>query len=119
MLSTLQEIPLPQGIQQPQLAKRIGNFLCLADSENYNMIDLHEATLNPLIPISQAQDGSSFRSVIQTDANNEFLVLSWTGSSTLCIFFNGSGDPPSRLIEYPMQVSSLSTSLKLARISVS
>jgi hypothetical protein len=95
-------------VVSPRLAKRVGNIVCLADAAHYSMIDLHASTLNPLIPISQVDDGSTVQPVIAIDGDNNFLVCSWTGTSTLGVFLNAGGDPTGRLLEYPHRVASLS-----------
>ncbi|KAG2008615.1 hypothetical protein CC2G_014029 [Coprinopsis cinerea AmutBmut pab1-1] len=98
------EIPLPQSQGAGSvLAKRAGKYLCFADKENYNMVDLEDAQLFPLLPISQApsQDGAKIRPMINVISENEFLILSWTGASTLGLFITGDGDPVRGTLEWP------------------
>jgi len=92
------EIPLPYG---GILARRTGRYLCIADKENYNMIDLEAASLFPLLPVSQAGDGIVIRPSITVVSENEFLILSWTGASTIGVFITGDGDPVRGTLEWP------------------
>lgn len=93
------DIPLPSRIQ---LAKRSGQYLCVADHENYNMIDISTASLFPILPISQAlpettspeaRPAAAVKPFVVVVADSEFLILSWTGASTLGLFITGEGDP--------------------------
>lgn len=92
------EIPLPSG---GTLAKRTGRSLCLADKEYYNMIDLEAASLFPVMPLSQAPDSGPVKPIITVISENEFLILSWTGASTLGVFITGDGDPVRGTLEWP------------------
>ncbi|EMD32318.1 hypothetical protein CERSUDRAFT_162060 [Gelatoporia subvermispora B] len=92
------EIPLPQG---SILARRMGRHLCIADREHYNMIDLEAASLFPLLPLSQAGDGVSIKPSITVVGDNEFLILSWTGASSIGVFITGDGDPVRGTLEWP------------------
>ncbi|RDB27975.1 Transforming growth factor-beta receptor-associated protein 1 [Hypsizygus marmoreus] len=100
-LSYHKEIPLPEGAT---LARRIGRSLCIADKENYNMVDLEGASLFPVIPISQAPESSTafVKPSITIVGENEFLILSWTGASTIGLFVTGDGDPVRGTLEWPM-----------------
>jgi len=107
-LMEVQEIPLPQGMNAV-LARRTGRYLCFADHENYNIIDLDEAQLFPVLPISQAprQDGMQIKPHITVISENEFLILSWTGASTMGLFITGNGDPVRGTLEwdsYPLGI---------------
>lgn len=103
--SYIQEIPLPQGAT---LARRTGRSLCVADKENYNIIDLESAAFLPLLPLSQAPDSSvSVRPFITVISDNEFLILSWTGGSTLGVFITGDGDPVRGTLEWPSHPESI------------
>lgn len=100
------EIPLPQGINAV-LARRTGRYLCFADHENYNILDLEEAQLFPILPISQAP-GVKVKPHITVISDNEFLILSWTGASTLGLFITGNGDPVRGTLQwasYPLGIS--------------
>ncbi|KAH9057206.1 hypothetical protein EDB87DRAFT_1578953 [Lactarius vividus] len=74
------EIPLPGGAF---LARRIGHCLCIADREQYSLIYLDAVTATPILPISQAppEPGARpHRPMIVVVAEEEFLILSWTGA---------------------------------------
>ncbi|KAF8637927.1 hypothetical protein AX17_002548 [Amanita inopinata Kibby_2008] len=94
------EIPLPQGAI---LAKRIGHSLCVADSVHYNIVDLEQASLFPILPLSQAVDPTPFtiKPSITVVGDSDFLILSWTGASTLGVFITGEGDPVRGTLEWP------------------
>jgi len=93
------EIPLPQGAT---LARRSGRALCVADKANYNMIDLELASLIPLFPLSQAPDRTvAVKPSITVINETEFLILSWTGASTIGVFINSDGDPVRGTLEWP------------------
>lgn len=103
------EIPLPQGTNAV-LARRTGRYVCFADHENYNIIDLEEAQLFPILPISQAPPESTLKIKphITVISDNEFLILSWTGASTLGLFITGNGDPVRGTLQwssYPLGIS--------------
>ena len=65
----------------------------MADHETYNVIDLETTSLIPLLPLSQVDDSSPIKPSITVIGESEFLILSWTGSSTLGVFIAGTGDP--------------------------
>jgi hypothetical protein len=100
LISAMKEIPLPQGAT---LARRTGRSLCIADKTHYNMVDLEDASLFQLLPLSQAIDPTPFvvKPSITIVGNNEFLILSWTGASTLGLFITGDGDPVRGTLEWP------------------
>ncbi|KAF8234973.1 hypothetical protein L208DRAFT_788835 [Tricholoma matsutake] len=98
-LSYLKEIPLPQGAT---MARRIGRSLCIADKENYNMVDLEAASLFPIVPLSQASDSSvTVKPSITVIGDNEYLIISWTGASTMGVFITDDGDPIRGTLEWP------------------
>lgn len=98
-LSFIKEIPLPQGAT---VARRYGKSLCIADRENYNMVDLELASLFPIVPLSQAQDSNVYvKPSITVVGDSEFLILSWTGASTIGLFITGDGDPVRGTLEWP------------------
>ncbi|KAI0760617.1 hypothetical protein C8Q74DRAFT_1208003 [Fomes fomentarius] len=100
------EIPLPSG---GVLARRTGKHLCVADKENYNMIDLAAASLFPMLPISQAPDLTvAVKPSITVISENEFLILSWTGASTIGVFITGDGDPVRGTLEWPSHPEAVS-----------
>ena len=53
--SGIQDIPLPSGAT---MAKRTGQHLCIADHDNYNMIDLNAGLLFPLLPALNGIDAN-------------------------------------------------------------
>jgi len=105
-LSYLKEIPLPQGAT---LARRTGRSLCIADKINYNMVDLELASLFPILPLSQANEPASFvvKPSITVIGPNEFLILSWTGATTLGLFITADGDPVRGTLGWPSHPKSI------------
>ncbi|RPD60228.1 hypothetical protein L226DRAFT_555130 [Lentinus tigrinus ALCF2SS1-7] len=100
------EIPLPSG---GTFARRTGKHLCVADREFYNMVDLSAASLFQLLPISQAPDPTVIvKPSITVISENEFLILSWTGASTLGVFITGEGDPVRGTLEWPSHPEAVS-----------
>jgi hypothetical protein len=79
----------------------MGRCLCVADKENYNMINLGEASLFPVLPISQAPNAGPIKPLITVISENEFLIVSWTGASALGVFITGDGDPVRGTLEWP------------------
>lgn len=67
------------------------------------MVDLEGAQLFPILPIAQApaQAGAVIRPLINVISDNEFLILSWTGTNTLGLFITGDGDPVRGTLEWP------------------
>ncbi|KAF8137395.1 hypothetical protein EV363DRAFT_1317857 [Boletus edulis] len=93
------EIPFQPGAL---LARRAGQYLCVADSQYYNVVDLHTAQMFPVIPVNQATDDlTPVKPFIVVVGENEFLLLSWTGGSTLGVFVTGEGDPVRGTLEWP------------------
>ncbi|TFK73513.1 hypothetical protein BDN72DRAFT_834644 [Pluteus cervinus] len=100
------EMPFPQSAT---LARRSGYALCIADKENYNIVDLEAASAFPILPLSQAADQSLvIQPSITVISDNEFLILSWTGASTLGVFINGNGEPIRGTLEWPSYPESVS-----------
>ena len=54
----------------------------------------------PLLPISQAEAPFEVKPSITVVGPNEFLILSWTGTSTLGLFVTGNGDPVRGTLEW-------------------
>ncbi|KAH7919306.1 hypothetical protein BV22DRAFT_1199569 [Leucogyrophana mollusca] len=99
------EIPFQQGAT---LARRTGRYLCVADREFYNMIDLQSASMFQLLPLSQAFDNPApVKPFITVISENEFLLLSWTGATTLGVFITGEGDPVRGTLEWPSHPEAL------------
>lgn len=94
----IREIPLPSGAT---LARRIGNLLCIADKQNYSMVNLDTATILPFVPVSQAEIMTAIKPSITIISENEFLVTSWTGDGTIGLFVTGEGDPVRGTLEWP------------------
>ncbi|KAF8629820.1 hypothetical protein AX15_003265 [Amanita polypyramis BW_CC] len=93
------EIPLPQG---GVLAKRIGHSLCIADTVHYNIVDLEQASLFPILPLSQAIDPTPLvKPSITIIGDSELLIISWTGVSALGVFITGEGDPVRGTLDWP------------------
>ncbi|EPS98234.1 hypothetical protein FOMPIDRAFT_1126867 [Fomitopsis schrenkii] len=99
------EIPLPSG---GFFARRTGKWLCVANKEYYNVIDLETATMIPVLPVSQAQDGLTIKPSITVISDNEFLIVSWTGASSLGLFVTGDGEPVRGTLEWPAHPDSIS-----------
>ncbi|CAL1698814.1 unnamed protein product [Somion occarium] len=99
------EIPLPNG---GMLARRTGKYLCVADRENYNIINLESAEMLPLLPLSQAFDSPAIvKPLITVISDTEFLILSWTGTASLGLFITGEGEPVRGTLEWPSHPESL------------
>jgi len=92
------EIPLPDGAT---VARRTGQYLCAADNAYYNVINLEAASMLSVLPVSQAEDSGPVKPFITVISENEFLILSWTGASTLGVFITGDGDPVRGTLEWP------------------
>jgi len=78
--------------------------LCIADRDQYSLIYLDAVTATPILPISQApqEPGSRpHRPMIVVVADEEFLILSWTGSGTMGVFINVNGDPVRGTLQWP------------------
>ncbi|KAF8499515.1 hypothetical protein JB92DRAFT_3099258 [Gautieria morchelliformis] len=101
------EIPLPNGATLGRLSNK---HLCIADHDTYNVIDLESASLIPLLPLSQV-DSSPVKSPVKPSitviGESEFLLLSWTGSSTLGVFITGTGDPVRGTLTWNMHPTAL------------
>ncbi|KAK0480738.1 hypothetical protein IW261DRAFT_1474317 [Armillaria novae-zelandiae] len=102
----IKEIPLPQGTS---LARRTGQSLCIAGRTEYQVVDLENASMFSIVPISQALEPPQFPikpSITVIDVN-EFLVLSYTGVSTLGLFITSNGDPVRGTLEWPQHPESV------------
>lgn len=84
----------------------------MADRTNYNILDLETAVMIPLLPLSQAMEPTSFtvKPSITLVSDNEFLILSWTGASTIGIFITTEGDPTRGTLEWPSHPEAVCTS---------
>lgn len=105
-----------------------GACLCIADAVNYSLVNLDSATLTPLLPISQdppdsppsemhdltqssgtpvARPKSHQRPAILPVEDDEFLIASHTGSSTLGLFIKENGEPTRGTLEWASNVKSI------------
>lgn len=77
------------------------------------MVDLEQASLYQLLPLIQAEEPTSFevKPLINVVGENEFLILSWTGSSALGVFITGDGDPVRGTLEWEMYPKAVCESL--------
>ena len=73
------------------------------------MIDLDQGLLYPILPLSQAPDSPPVKPSITVIGAHEFLILSWTGASTLGVFITGEGEPVRGTLEWSMHPISVST----------
>lgn len=99
------------------------SFLCIADSVNYSIVDLNEKTLVPLLPISQdppddePADGDAPRTEAKPKSyqkpsimpveEDEFLVASHTGHTTLGLFIRENGEPTRGTLEWASNPKSI------------
>ena len=65
------------------------------------MVDLEGASLFPIVPLSQASDAVAVKPSITVIDDNEYLIISWTGASTMGLFITGDGDPVRGTLEWP------------------
>ncbi|RSH83741.1 hypothetical protein EHS25_005356 [Saitozyma podzolica] len=99
------EIPLPSA---PTHSALFSTYFCAAmpgDTQtNYSVIDLSDASLTEVLPVSQIDasvlDFEPNPNVVVIPGENEFLVTSYTGASTMGVFLNGQGDPVRGTMEW-------------------
>ncbi|GAA5879657.1 hypothetical protein JCM3774_002398 [Rhodotorula dairenensis] len=128
-VTSIKDLPLPTGALIAVLRQ---NRICMADAENYSIVDLEAAEGLPLLPISQSPHpdpplvtSSSVasgavtppvpgsvpdprqRPAIACVGTNEFLIASHTGNTTLGVFVTESGDPCRGTLEWASNVRSL------------
>ncbi|GAA6028594.1 hypothetical protein JCM8097_007301 [Rhodosporidiobolus ruineniae] len=128
-VTSVKDLPLRGGALVSVLRK---NHICIADAENYSIVDLVAAEALPLLPISQvphpdplptpsssaAAGGAATppapggpdprqRPAIACVGENEFLVASHTGSTTLGVFVNELGEPCRGTLEWASNCRSL------------
>jgi hypothetical protein len=76
------------------------------------LIDLSDASLTEVLPVSQIDqselDFTPNPNVVVIPGENEFLVTSYTGVSTMGVFLNGQGDPVRGTMEWPDHPISIS-----------
>jgi len=88
-------------------ARRTGPLLCVADKDNFNLLDLKRGSLLPVMPLSHA-GGIPAKPLITVIGSDEFLILSNLDDRGLAVFISGSGDPVRGTFEYskyPVAVS--------------
>lgn len=61
----------------------------------------------PVLPVSQAQDGLTIKPSITVISHNEFLIVSWTGASSLGLFVTGEGEPVRGTLMWPAHPDSI------------
>ncbi|GAA5956387.1 hypothetical protein JCM21900_000171 [Sporobolomyces salmonicolor] len=127
-ITSIKDLPLPGGALISVLRR---GRICIADAENYSIVDLEAAEALPLLPISQAPNleppppsTSSASSGAQTPpapggpdprqrpaiacvGTTEFLIASHTGSTTLGVFINELGEPCRGTLEWASNLRSL------------
>ncbi|ORY34108.1 hypothetical protein BCR39DRAFT_518520 [Naematelia encephala] len=100
-MNAVKEIPLPSP---PTYHALFSNYLCAAipSTNTYSIIDLSDASLTEVLPVSQieALDFDVNPNVVVIPGENEFLVTSYTGASTMGVFLNGQGDPVRGTMEW-------------------
>jgi len=86
------DIPLPDG---GSLACRVGSSLCIANKEYYNILNLENTEIFPILPLNQDFDATDLviQPFIVPTGEDDFLVVSWTGQNSMGIFLTSSGDP--------------------------
>ncbi|KAG1903119.1 CNH domain-containing protein [Suillus fuscotomentosus] len=98
-LSFTREIPFRSGSLR---AQRSGRHLCIATADIYSVIDLVTAQMFELLPVTQVEvTAGTIKPHIVVISPSEFLLLSWTGGSTLGLFVTGDGDPVRGTLEWP------------------
>lgn len=98
-LTFTREIPFRSG---SLLARRSGHHLCIATADIYSVIDLATAQMFELLPVTQVEGtAGTIKPHILVISPSEFLLLSWTGGSTLGLFITGDGDPVRGTLEWP------------------
>ncbi|KAG2069585.1 hypothetical protein BDR04DRAFT_1101478 [Suillus decipiens] len=98
-LTYTREIPFRSGALR---AQRSGSHLCIATAEIYSVIDLATAQMFELLPVTQVEGtAGTIKPHILVISPSEFLLLSWTGGSTLGLFITGEGDPVRGTLEWP------------------
>ncbi|KAG1748343.1 CNH domain-containing protein [Suillus paluster] len=92
---------IPFRTEAPR-ARRSGHHLCIATADLYSIIDLASAQMFELLPVTQVQGTEgTIKPHILVISPSEFLILSWTGGSTLGVFITGEGDPTRGTLQWP------------------
>jgi hypothetical protein len=90
--------------------------LCIADREQYTLVNLHTVTATPILPISQVapEPGTRpHRPMILVVTEDEFLILSWTGAGTMGVFITLNGDPVRGTLQWPSHPLSICSFIPL------
>ncbi|GAA5872000.1 hypothetical protein JCM1840_004768 [Sporobolomyces johnsonii] len=127
-ITSIKDLPLRGGALISVLRR---GRICIADAENYSIVDLEAAEALPLLPISQAPNleppppsvssastgahtppapggpDPRQRPAIACVGTAEFLIASHTGSTTLGVFINELGDPCRGTLEWASNLRSL------------
>jgi len=88
--------------------------LCIANREQYILVNLGAVTATPILPISQVTPEPGTRPnrpMILAVTEEEFLILSWTGAGTMGVFINLNGDPVRGTLQWEAHPLSISPSL--------
>lgn len=115
-LGQTREVPLSTAAFHGVLRR---DALLLADIDQYSIVSLSEATLTPLLPISQTppspsstgtptRPSSSHRPAMAAiPHSDEFLFASHAGPSCLGVFVNSLGHPTRATLDWPSNPRSL------------
>ncbi|RCH94337.1 hypothetical protein CU097_012873 [Rhizopus azygosporus] len=110
------ELPLTEGAIT---LTRYGRILCLADHQNYKLINLQQSSVTMLIPTPQVPATTSTlllgsqlipKPLMAVVRKDEFLVVSGgsgAGSQTIGIFVNPNGDAIRGTLQWPSYPKSL------------
>ena len=83
------------------------------------MVDLERASLFPIVPLSQASDAAIVKPSIIVVGENEYLIVSWTGASTIGLFLTSDGDPVRGTLEWPRHPEAICMCLSLQSCTAS
>ncbi|KAG0374480.1 transforming growth factor, beta receptor associated protein 1 [Mortierella sp. AD032] len=95
-ISDPKELSLPNGAL---VVTRWKNFICVADVNDFNLIDSRVGRMIPVLPVVQSSNSGTNAQVLKpvciAITENEFLLASATssGQTAIGIFCSGAGDP--------------------------
>ncbi|KAG0205351.1 hypothetical protein BGX33_007985 [Mortierella sp. NVP41] len=95
-ISDPKELSLPNGAL---VVTRWKNFICVADANDFKLIDSRVGRMIPVLPVVQSSNSGSNAQVLKpvciAITENEFLLASATssGQTAIGIFCSGAGDP--------------------------
>ena len=89
----------------------MGPLLCVADRENFNLLDLRNGSLLPVMPLSQSGEAPPAKPIITGTGANEFLIVSAMEGRGFAIFISDRGDPVRGTFEYSNYPVAVSKSL--------